>query len=166
MQQVILIDKSIVVKATPAKLFKALTDAKELTKWLCDRAESDPRPGGHVMNAHDEHEARGVYKRFIPKQEIAIEWEKHEHNLDLIEDLTVYRLEKTAQGTRVRVVDFSLPDEFEALSQNWTQQLKQLKKLYQTKPAAKKPAPKKKTAVKGKAAPRSKAASKSKRAKK
>ncbi len=150
MQQVLLIDKSIVIKATPAKLFKALTDAKDLTKWLCDRAESDPRPGGRVIYTYREHEARGIYKRLIPNEEVAIDWEKHEHNLDLIEDLTIYRLEKTAQGTRLRVVDFALPEEFDELSQNWDRQLKQLKKLYPARPAAKKSVTKKKAAAKAK----------------
>jgi uncharacterized protein YndB with AHSA1/START domain len=165
MQQVIFVEKSIVVKATPAKLFKAITHAKELTKWLCDRAESDPRPGGQVISTHDGHEARGIYRRFIPNQEVAIEWEKHEHDLALIEDLTVYRLERTAQGTRIHVVDFALPDEVDTLSAGWDQQLKKLKRLYQAKPAARKPAPKKKAVAKRKVTKKAKPAGKSKRVK-
>ena len=141
MQQVILIEKSIVVNATPAKLYKALTNAQELMKWFCDRAESDPREGGQVMHAWGEHVGRGVYKRLIPNQEVAIAWQKHDHELP--EDLTIYRLEKTPRGTRVTVIDFALPDEVEDLSQGWDHQLKQLKKLYQAQPAAKKTAAKK-----------------------
>ena len=165
MQQVVLIEKAIVIKATPAKLFKALTDARELTKWFCDRAESDPRQGGRVVHAWGEHEGRGVYKRLVPNQEVAIEWESHDH--DLVEDLTIYRLAKTPQGTRVTVLDFALPDELEDLSNGWEFQLKQLKSLYQAKPAKKKVAPSKKITPKRKAAPKAKApTAKSKRIKK
>src|SRR3989304_174470 len=142
MQQVVLIEKAIVIKATPAKLFKALTDRRELTKWFFDRAESDPHEGGRVVHAWGEHEGHGVYKRLVPNQEVAIEWESHDH--DLIEDLTIYRLEKPPQGPRVTVLDFALPDELEDLSKGWEFQLKQLKRLYQAKPAEKKATPSRK----------------------
>lgn len=136
MQQVILIEKSIVINVTPAKLYKALTNAKELTRWFCDRAESDPHEGGTVVNVWGEYEGRGTYKRLIPNQEVAIQWESED--IELPEDLTIYRLEKTPKGTRVTVVDFALPEELEDLSAGWDYQLKQLKKTYQTKPAVKK----------------------------
>ena len=118
-----------------------------------------------MINVNDDHEARGTYKRFIPNQEVAIMWEKHEHNLDLIEDLTVYRLERTPQRTRVRVVDFALPDEYDALSGSWDRQLKKLKKLYQARPVTTESAPRKKAAAKTRAAKKTKRTKLSKRLK-
>ena len=107
MAQIIVLEKSITLNATPAKIYKALINAKELVRWRADRAESDPRIGGAVVNVRGEHELHGIYKRLIPNQEVAIDWDRHERLLP--EDLTAFRLEKTAKGTRVLVVDFALP---------------------------------------------------------
>ena len=38
--------KNIVVEAPPRVVFKALTDEKEIVKWLAQEARTDPRPGG------------------------------------------------------------------------------------------------------------------------
>ncbi len=147
MPQIIFIDKSIVIKATPARLFKALTDAQQLMRWAADRVESDPREGGQVMMAYNAHEKRGEYRRMIPGLEVAVRWTKFEEAFP--EDLTVYRLEKLkqGQGTRVRVVDFAMPEEAESLDTLWTARLKKLKKLYQRQSTVKKPAASKKTTV-------------------
>ena len=148
MPQIIFIDKSIVIKATPARLFNALTDARELTRWAADRVESDPREGGQVAIAYNQHEKRGEYRRLIPGIEVAIRWTTFEEAFP--EDLTVYRLEKISQGTRVRVVDFAMPAEAETLDALWTARLKKLKKLYQRQSTVKKPAASKKTTVRRK----------------
>ena len=156
MPQIIFIEKSIVIKATPARLFKALTQATDLMRWAYDRVESDPRMGGQVLIAYDAHEKRGEYRRFIPNLEVAISWKTDEGAFP--EDLTVYRLEKLkpGKGIRVRAVDFGTPEEVEFLDTLWTQRLKKLKKLYQSKPAAQKSAVKKPTPAKRKPAARAK----------
>ncbi len=53
MPQIILIEKSTVIPATPARLYKSLTDAKQLSRWLADRVESDPRQGGQIVIDYD-----------------------------------------------------------------------------------------------------------------
>ncbi len=40
------IRKTIVVDAPPKVVFKALTDEKELVRWMPQEARMDPRPGG------------------------------------------------------------------------------------------------------------------------
>jgi uncharacterized protein YndB with AHSA1/START domain len=148
MPQIIILEKSITIDATAAKIYKALITAKELTRWRADRAESDPQVGGAVVvNAGGEHEAHGIYKRLIPNREVAIHWDRHDHILP--EDLTIFRLEKTAKGTQVFVDDFALPEEVDRVGAEWDKQLKQLKKVYQAavpKPKAKAKAVKKTTA--------------------
>ena len=72
MPQIILVEKSTVVPATPARLYKSLTDAKELARWLADRVESDPRQGGQIVIDYDSHEKRGEYRRLIPGIEVGI----------------------------------------------------------------------------------------------
>jgi len=34
--------------APPSRVFAALTEARHLERWFCDRAESDPREGGDL----------------------------------------------------------------------------------------------------------------------
>jgi uncharacterized protein YndB with AHSA1/START domain len=150
MPQIILIEKSTVVSATPARLYKSLTDAKQLSRWLADRVESDPRQGGQIVIDYDSHEKRGEYRRLIPGSEVGISWTQFEDLVPI--DLTGFKLDKVAQGTRVRVVDFATPEDAAELQAIWAQRLKRLKKLYAAKPAAKKPTPKKKPAVKRKTA--------------
>jgi uncharacterized protein YndB with AHSA1/START domain len=141
MPQIILIEKSTVIHATPTRLYKSLTDAKQLSRWLADRVESDPRQGGQIVIDYDLHEKRGEYRRLIPGIEVGISWTQFEELVPI--DLTGFKLDKVAQGTRVRVVDFAAPEEAVELQALWAQRLRRLKKLYPAKPATKKPGTKK-----------------------
>jgi uncharacterized protein YndB with AHSA1/START domain len=72
-------------KASPAKVFKAWTDPKELTKWMGPRetialvAEADVRVGGHyaiMMKTQDgvEHNVGGVYREVVPGEKLVFTW--------------------------------------------------------------------------------------------
>ena len=149
MPQIILIEKSTVIPSTPARLYKALTDAKQLSRWLADRVESDPRQGGQIVIEYDSHEKRGEYRRLIPGVEVGIRWTQFEEQVP--EDITGFKIDRVARGTRVRVVDFAAPEDAEALQALWAKRLKRLRSLYPAKPAARK-------VVKPKRASRTKAA--------
>ena len=43
-----LIEKKVLIQASSPVVFQALTDAKYLVQWFCDRASSDPRVGGEL----------------------------------------------------------------------------------------------------------------------
>ncbi len=43
------IEKRVWIRATAEVVFRALTDSKELARWFCDRATSDPREGGELV---------------------------------------------------------------------------------------------------------------------
>jgi len=154
MPQIILVEKSTVIPATPARLYKALTDAKQMSRWLADRVESDPRQGGQIVIDYDSHEKRGEYRRLIPGVEVGIRWVQFEEPVP--EDITGFKIDRVSGGTRVRVVDFATPDDAGVLQALWAQRLKRLKKLYPARPAPKKAAAKK--AVKPKRASQTKAA--------
>jgi uncharacterized protein YndB with AHSA1/START domain len=141
MPQIILVEKSVVIPATPARVYKSLTDAQQLSRWLADRVESDPHQGGRIVIDDDSHEKRGEYRRLIPGIEVGISWSQFEELMPI--DLTGVKLDKVAQGTRVRVVDFATPEEAADLQALWAQRLKRLKQLYPAKPATKKTAARK-----------------------
>ncbi len=166
MPQIIFIEKSVVIHATPARLFKALTNPNELSRWLAERVESDPRVGGQIRISFNSHEKYGEYRRMIPNVEVGVRWTKYEETFP--EDLTVFRLEKRkpGQGTRLRVVDFATPEEVEELERLWDERLKRLKKLYRKptrQPSTKKPAPKRQTTAKARTAKRRPAAKSTKK---
>lgn len=146
MSQIILVEKSTVIPATPARVYRSLTDAKQLSRWLADRVESDPRQGGQIVIDYDTHEKRGEYRRLIPGSEVGISWLQFDELVPI--DLTGFKLDKVAQGTRVRVVDFATPEDAAELQTLWAQRLKRLKKLFPTRPAAKKATAKKPTVKK------------------
>lgn len=146
MPQIILVEKSIVIPATPGRVYKSLTDAQQLSRWLADRVESDPHQGGKIVIGDNAHEKRGEYRRLIPGIEVGISWSQFEELMPI--DLTGFKLDKVAQGTRVRVVDFATPEEAAELQALWAQRLKRLKQLHPAKPAAKKTAAKKPAAKK------------------
>ncbi len=153
MPQIILIEKSTVIQATPVRVYKSLTDAKQLSRWMADQVESDPREGGQVVVHYDGHEKRGEYRRLIRGVEVGIRWTQFEEDVPI--DLTGFKLDKVAQGTRVRVVDFVVPEDAAELQTLWAQRLKRLKKLYAANPAPPKKSPaKRKPAAKAKAAAR------------
>ena len=144
MPQIILVEKSAVIPATPARLYKSLTDAKQLAHWLAEEVQSDPREGGQIVIGYDSHEKRGEYRRLIPGVEVGIRWNQFEEQFPI--DITGFKLDKVAQGTRVRVVDFALPEDAADLQSLWSKRLRRLKGMYPARLAAKKSAPKKKTA--------------------
>src|SRR5512136_976494 len=121
MPQIILIEKSAVISATPARVYKSLTDAKQLSRWLADRVESDPRQGGRIVIDYDSHEKRGEYRRLIPGVKVGIRWIQFEEPVP--EDLTGFKIDRVSGGTRVRVVDFATPEDADASHALWAQRL-------------------------------------------
>jgi uncharacterized protein YndB with AHSA1/START domain len=43
------IEKKVLIQAPPHIIFNALTDARDLVRWFCDRASSEPREGGELV---------------------------------------------------------------------------------------------------------------------
>jgi uncharacterized protein YndB with AHSA1/START domain len=72
-------------KTTPAKVYKAWTNAEALTQWMgpgpvkCVSAESDLRVGGRyriLMKSPDgeEHDVSGTYRELVPDRRIVFTW--------------------------------------------------------------------------------------------
>jgi uncharacterized protein YndB with AHSA1/START domain len=72
------IEKRVLIKASPAIIFQALTDARDLVRWFCDRAASDPKEGG-VLTAHwktgkTAQKGRAVFTKYVPDTSIELLW--------------------------------------------------------------------------------------------
>ncbi len=72
------IEKHVLIKAKPAIVYQALTDAHDLVRWFCDRASSDPRVGGELSaywrQGKTGQRGRAVYTRIEPNLAVELLW--------------------------------------------------------------------------------------------
>jgi uncharacterized protein YndB with AHSA1/START domain len=72
------IDKRVMIKASPAIIFHALTNAADLARWFCDRASSNPREGGELIafwkTGDANQKGRALFTRIIPDSLLELLW--------------------------------------------------------------------------------------------
>ncbi len=72
------IEKKVLIKASPAIVFQALTDARDLARWFCDRATSDPREGGELTAywriGKTGQKGRAVFRKYEPDCALELLW--------------------------------------------------------------------------------------------
>ncbi len=70
--------KKVWIKASAEVVYKALTDAKELVRWFCDRASCDAREGGELVafwrSGKSSQKGRAVFTRFVPGSALELLW--------------------------------------------------------------------------------------------
>ncbi len=73
-----LLEKRVLIQASPPVVFQALTEAKDLARWFCDRGSSDPRVGGELSafwkTGRSGQSGRAVYTRIIPDSLVELHW--------------------------------------------------------------------------------------------
>ncbi|MDQ2961318.1 MAG: SRPBCC domain-containing protein [Candidatus Dormibacteraeota bacterium] len=62
------------IKAPPEVVFRYFTDPALIVRWIGDRAELDPRPGGVFSLDMGESLARGAYITVDPPRRVAFSW--------------------------------------------------------------------------------------------
>lgn len=115
------------IDASPERVWKALTDARELTRWFPLDAEVEPGEGGTVrMSWGGEYDASAPILVWDPPRHLRTEW----MGQGVVTD---YRLEPEEGGTRLRVVSSGFPtdaswDEWvEGTVRGWAYELRSLK---------------------------------------
>ncbi len=74
------IRKKVLIEAAPAFIFRALTEAKEITQWFCDRVTSDPRVGGELKafwrmgNGGQALRGRAIFTTLVPDSQVELQW--------------------------------------------------------------------------------------------
>jgi uncharacterized protein YndB with AHSA1/START domain len=109
------IEKTVELKAPVARVWRALTDHREFGQWFRVRLEGPFVPGevarGHITYPGYEHlHWEAVVQRMEPERLFSFTW--HPYAIDPNEDysgepptLVEFTLEKTATGTRLRIVE-------------------------------------------------------------
>ena len=138
-----LIEKKVLIQASSPVVFQALTDAKYLVQWFCDRASSDPRVGGELSAfwkaGKSGQSGRAVFTRLVPDVLVELHWlddaplvSKHS-----AKHLLSYHIQPKRESTEVVMRDEGScpPDEetFAVLDEGWNGVLLELKEYCERK---------------------------------
>jgi uncharacterized protein YndB with AHSA1/START domain len=94
------IEREVVFPATPAEVWRALTEPERLEEWFATEVELDPSPGGTgVFRWGDGEERRAVVLEAEPEQRLVLAWED--------DGEVVIELGEVDGGTRLHVVETS-----------------------------------------------------------
>jgi uncharacterized protein YndB with AHSA1/START domain len=103
------------VPAPPSRVWRALTEAEELSAWFGAEAEIDPRPGGPMSLRFDDGWMRpGVVEDVVPEQRLVFRWLPFERHPDgswrpMGHGRVEFELEATETGTRLVVSEWGGP---------------------------------------------------------
>ena len=68
------------IDASANRVYRALTDAGEITRWFASAAESEAKPGGRYRyeyvfaDASRNHTTQGEYRELVPDQTVRYSW--------------------------------------------------------------------------------------------
>jgi uncharacterized protein YndB with AHSA1/START domain len=108
------------IKASPAKVYAALTEPKQMVRWWGPdagptlSAAADVRPGGRfsvvfrLLNG-DEHNPTGVYREVIPERKLVFTWEAP--GMPERTSLVTFLLAPFDGGTELTLIHEHLPEE-------------------------------------------------------
>ena len=110
----IVIEKNIVIYASPEVVFKAITDQEELTNWFPDQAILEPKLGGKVKfgfykdkeRKHGELECvpEGTIVEFVPNKKLSYTW-RQTKTPDFPNTVVTWELEEIAHNkTQVKLL--------------------------------------------------------------
>jgi uncharacterized protein YndB with AHSA1/START domain len=115
------IDLTKQIDAPPERVFRALTDARELMQWFPSFAESDPRTGGdYVLQFEFDDESKnhtyaGRYEDVTPNERVRYPW-----NGQFGETTVEFELRPSDPGTEV-VLEHS----------GWTEEAEEARRLHE-----------------------------------
>ena len=103
------------IKASPAKVWKALTTVKEMETWSGSPASMDLSPGGE-WSLWD-GEIVGTNTEIVKNSRLVQSWkEKKWTSFSLV----IFTLEKTKTGTRLDLIHSSVPAKsYKSIEQGW-----------------------------------------------
>jgi uncharacterized protein YndB with AHSA1/START domain len=129
------IQKKVLIKASPEIIFQALTEARDLVRWFCDRATSDPREGGELTAYWRTagQKGRAVFRRFVPASQLELVWVDDGEGIirENASHALAYTIKVKRGTSEVTMRDSDLPppdaETFSALDQGWNSVLLELK---------------------------------------
>lgn len=140
-----IIEKKVLIQASPDLIFQALTEAKDLAQWFCDRVTSDPRVGGEmkaywrVGDGGEAQRGRAVFTGFTRDSMVELLWldEGEGETRDAARHTICYTIRFRRGTSEVSMRDEGPPladqEIFELLDQGWISVLRNLKEHCEAK---------------------------------
>ncbi|MBZ5500385.1 MAG: SRPBCC domain-containing protein [Acidobacteriia bacterium] len=134
-----IIEKKVLIQASPAVIFRALTEAKDMAQWFCDRVTSDPRVGGEIKaywrmgGSGQAQRGRAIFTSLIADSQVELHWvdegEGESAGTDRHTICYTIRLKRGTSEVTVRDAGPPPADEetLEILNQGWISVLRDLK---------------------------------------
>jgi uncharacterized protein YndB with AHSA1/START domain len=122
------------IDASPETVFAFFTEPEKLTRWLCEEATVDPRPGGicaqtHIGRNGDRYSMRGEFVELVFPSRIVFTWGFENENMDVRPGASTVdvTLEPRDGGTWLTLVHRDLPEsERDGHDAGWATRLDQL----------------------------------------
>jgi uncharacterized protein YndB with AHSA1/START domain len=129
--------KEVRIDARPETVFGFFTEPDKLTRWLCDEATVDPRPGGinhqthpgDADNPHGPYYMRGEFVEVSPPSRVVFTWGFENPDVGLPPGASTVEitLAPDGDGTRLHLVHRDLPEDQRAPHDDgWSQMLERL----------------------------------------
>jgi uncharacterized protein YndB with AHSA1/START domain len=103
-----------IIDLPPERVYRALTDARQLEAWFPSKVETDVRVGGRIKfrfeaaaptaDFHD-HNREGVFTELVPGRRVAYTWRLPEG-----ETLVTWDLKRHGKGTELRLTHSGFGD--------------------------------------------------------
>jgi uncharacterized protein YndB with AHSA1/START domain len=145
------IQKRVLIRASPKTVYRALIDPDELSEWFCDRAHAEPRVGGELRASwrcgKEVRRGSAVFRRLDPPQFVELEWTDEgwgELSCDRHHKLT-YTIRNRKDGCELLMRDDGAPlpdtEAMSALEEGWISVLRDLKEHCETRERSSRPRP-------------------------
>ncbi len=133
------VEKKVLIQASPSVIYRALTEAKEISQWFCDRAVCEPRVGGELKafwrlgKSGQGQRGRAVFLSLVPESQVVLDWidEGGGECVKNGQHTTTYSIKLKRGTSEVTLLDSgpALEDEdaFALLDQGWIGVLRDLK---------------------------------------
>ncbi len=115
------VDVEIHIEAPPHAVYDFLVDAEKVLRWMGEKIDIDPRPGGRFWLNLGDDTAEGEYVELIPDQRVVFTWGWVGSDTVPPGSSTVtFELQASDTGTTVRLLHTGLPaDECEKHLEGW-----------------------------------------------
>jgi uncharacterized protein YndB with AHSA1/START domain len=125
-------EQSYYFKASPEKVFRALTDPKGLVRWFLAKAKVDPKKGGsYSFDWIGGYHMTGKVKGFEKNENVSYSWTDKLPSGEVANTTASFKVAKKGDGTllKLRHTGFKDAEHFAECSSRWAYYLTNMKSV-------------------------------------
>ena len=137
----LVIEKALEFSSDIERVWKALTDPREIAKWFSDRAEFDPRPGSLGWLEWDEHGRYPLRVELVqPPHRLSWSWShnsgmEYDQEKSTLVEWTLTEREQGGTRLELRESGFTTESKYQENQRGWEAELGELVELLEGAPA-------------------------------